>query len=941
MVRRDKDTLVNAFQEKGDVIRLVGRRSEIEIDWPDAFYVTTDHASKFPADWRQLMGEPDRGYVRVRWPDKSRESRISRLVYFNENVFQPRGISPLEADVSPIQRFLIENPTVRIAKDWKLLWYDLEAEEITNWDRPWLNRILSFSWRSSTGAKGHVRLEAKADQAERKLLEEFIRIADDHDILLAWNGSKFDDKMVQGRCAELNVPFGPELYHWLDHLWLFKRYFQRSEDGNVTASFRLDDVAAALLAEERKVDVRKIANERGYSRDKGDLFTWLWRDQPQVLREYNDQDVNLMEKVEQKTGFIGLHLAICELCRVLPRRNTLYPMTHIDGRMLQRGHAVGYHWPSRIRSEDDQPRTKARGAYVPEAVVGLHDSVAVLDFSRMYPSIILTGNMSLETLDPNGEIAIPETTPKGRPTGGIVARFRKNPEGHLPAALRGVLEFRSKFKKALAAAEPGSLEWHDAFRLSTACKILANVFYGTVLSPLARYYVHEIGEAITSFGRLLLASTIQTAENAGHPLVFGDTDSVAFSATDEQAEAIKDTFMSDVLPGIVEKTGADLGLIELGYEKRYHRIVVTASKRYAGKFAVYDGKPADPTAPFDVRGLEIVRSDVCIAARRLQRTIIEMALEGADANALWTNMRELRDDFIKGKTPVPDLVLRKGLTKQPREYKTKPLQAKVAEQMTARGLEVWIGSKIAFLMTDSGPIIPDDFDAAKGLDLQFYWNNQVYPPAHRVLEAAFPEVSWDSLRFERGYDPNQLTVFEPGTPLAKRPSPERAVMIMKERREQLGLFGQAGKVPAPKEALVVDFAKKLEAMKRNKEAEAAVTKPERPVRPAKKIAPGPGQGGSGPEKPTRPVRAAKHKGSWLVLTLAERTAEEHVDRIKLLLEEFPGEMPVKVIVEVRSSKPPSDVTLQLKLTSASPASESRLAAALRTLGVRWSLHLGG
>ncbi len=767
-----KDVLVNAIAERDGTLQLFGRAGCYEVDFPDCFFLRTKEAEKLPPEWHEHIDPPDRGFVRVHWPEPIRSggSRLGRLRYFAENLFRPLGIQTLEADVDPVQRYLIEHPKVVLNEDWRILWYDLETEAIVDWDRPWREQILSFSWASSDGRKGHVRVGALNKEAGRELLVEFVKLADRHDILIAWNGARFDDKVIRGRIVDMGIPFDPDGYHWLDHLWLFKRYWQRSEDGAVTQSFALDSIARALLGKEKKVAVKEIAFERGFRAGEGrDIYTWIWEHAPDLLREYNDQDVELMRLIEGKTNFIRLHLSICHLCRVLPTKRSQYPMTHVDGRMLQRGFEEGYHFPSKTAAvEDDREVKRARGAFVPEARVGLFDSVAVVDFARMYPSIIRAFNMSMETLDPKGELAVPDTTPHGKATGEVIARFRASPEGHLPAALRGVLEERKKYEAMMDAAAIGSDAWYDAQRLSQALKILANVFYGVILSPMSRFHVHEIGESVTSVGRYLLVETLACVERRGHLFVLGDTDSVGFVASDEEATAIKDEMNDEVLPRLIGGCGVKSSEIRVDYEKRYSRIIVTASKRYAGRFAVYKGKPADESAPIDVRGLEIVRSDVCVSARKLQRAVIERLLDGVGADDLYAWTHVAREAFVGGASDVEDLVLRKGLTKPLKEYATLPVQAKVARQMMERGMEVWTGSKIQFLMTRNGPIIPEDLKDSAELDLTLYWNKYVYAPTMRVLEAAFPDYEWKGLDYARGQDLNQLDMFDDGSPQMKK-----------------------------------------------------------------------------------------------------------------------------------------------------------------------------
>jgi DNA polymerase elongation subunit (family B) len=748
-----KDSVAHAhYDERRGSIHLVGRKGTYEVDWPDVFFLKKEDVSRLPSSF-QSRAVAEGAYARVRWPEGSRSSRRSRLEYFQESVFGPRGLFPLEADVSPVQRYFVENPKVEFSRDWRLLWFDLETERVADWDRPWESRILSFSWRSSSGLKGHVRTGALTEAAERETLETFVRIANRHDVLLAWNGDRFDFPVVKSRMNLLGVEFDPGMYHWLDHLRLFKRYYSRTEDGSVTSSFSLDKVAEAFLGE-RKVPVQERATGRGWD-GKGDLFKWIWKETPDLLKEYNDQDTDLMRKIEEKTGFIQLHFGLCRICRVLPSTYSLFPMTLVDGRMFQRGHEVGYHYPTKTRSGDDDGRfvAQARGAFVPEADVGLHESVAVLDYARMYPSIIRTFNMSLETLDPEGQLVVPDTDERGVRNGGVVARFRASPEGHLPAALRAVLEARKRYSDQQANAEVGSPAFYDAGRLSTACKVLANTFYGVILSPLSRYYRQEIGESVTSMGRYLLASTIKAAERRGHRLVFGDTDSVAIRVKDdEEAKALKDEMNELVIPEIVKEAGVPEGKSEvrIDYEKRYSRVVVTASKRYAGRFALYKGKTANDSIPPDIRGLEIVRSDVCRAARSLQREVLDAVLDGQSADALHTLVSEVKERFLDEGAPLDQLVLSKGLTKKISEYKAKTIQVKVAEQMLQAGMEVDVGQKIPFVLTERGALHPSEVDPSS-IDRVQYWNKYIYPPSERVLESAFPGFGWGRLSINPKY----------------------------------------------------------------------------------------------------------------------------------------------------------------------------------------------
>lgn len=858
--------LVHAHYERGRTIRLVDHEGEREVDYPDCFFVRSRDAARLPHSWRDFVA-PDRGgFSRVAWPEGSKGSRAARLQYFKDAVFTPRAIEPLEADVSPVQRFLVEHPEIELARDLRLLFVDLETERVEDWDRPWRSRILSFSWKRSDGRGGHVRVAAQSDLAERELLRTLARLIDRHDVVLAWNGDRFDFPVIKSRMALLEIPFDPDLVHWIDHLALFKRYYQHSEDGSVTSSFKLEAIGQAFLGE-GKVPIERVAKERGWD-GRGDMFAWTWANIPEVHREYNDQDVELMVRLEERTGFIALHQGICRLCRVLPGARSLYPMSLVDGRMLQRGYEAGYHFPSRFHEEEKRLFQKARGAYVPEAVVGVHESVAVLDYAKMYVSIICTWNMSLETLDPAGDLAVPDTDERGHRTGGTIARFRSGTEGHLPAALRGVIALRKQYAKLKEAAEVGSVAFHDAGRLSDACKVLGNTFYGVILSPYSRFYMQEIGEAITSVGRLLLSTTLRQADARRLSFVFGDTDSNAIKSGDEEARALKAAMNGEVIPELVAGCGVprERNEVAIDYEKRYARVIVTASKRYAGRYALYKGKPAAPDAPIDVRGLEIVRSDVCRAARVLQKRAILAILEPEtvpEARELRGLVLGARKEFWENGAPVEDLVIAKGMAKSIADYASKPVHVKVAERMIESGAEFGVGSKVPFLLVEGGKVLhPDEMGDGAEIDRVAYWNKYVYPPTERVLEACYPGAGWEQLHL----------------------NPKSWI----RGQFDLGLV-------------------------------------ERPVR---KVA---------ARRPTRAVRKPAPP-EIVVLTFREESVGSAV-RIRELLEAFPGECAVRVVVQVRDGER-VDVELDCPQRIADPASSPALARALAAVGASW-VPVGG
>ena len=53
-----------------------------------------------------------------------------------------------------------------------------------------------------------------------------------------------------------------------------------------------------------------------------------------------------------------------------------------------------------------------------------------------------------------------------------------------------------------------------------------NSFYGVLGTPRCRFYSPETANAITSLGQKILRWTRDTLEKRGHPVLYGDTDSL-------------------------------------------------------------------------------------------------------------------------------------------------------------------------------------------------------------------------------------------------------------------------------------------------------------------------------------------------------------------------------------------------------------------------------
>ena len=167
----------------------------------------------------------------------------------------------------------------------------------------------------------------------------------------------------------------------LDYMLLFKKYVMKQEP-----SYRLNDIG------EKYVKLGKIEYE-------GSLDT-LFKDDIKTFIEYNLRDVEIIIELEKKLKFIDLTVILCHLCHV-PYEQIYQSTVLNDGAILtylKRQDIVSPNKPTtynpalKERTENDYA-----GGYLKDPVPGLYQWVIDLDFTSLYPSIIRSLNIGIET----------------------------------------------------------------------------------------------------------------------------------------------------------------------------------------------------------------------------------------------------------------------------------------------------------------------------------------------------------------------------------------------------------------------------------------------------------------------------------------------------------------------------------------------------------------
>jgi DNA polymerase elongation subunit (family B) len=727
---------------------------------------------------RSLQEEND--WLRVCWRDAACCRKYCASL-------QANGIFSYEGNIDPVTRWMADTKASVVFG--RLGYLDLESDSRVPFSKLQEARILSWALVGSDEETAEV-LDDDADSSERALLLRLWARLDRIDQVAAWNGDKFDFPLLQARTIRHGISIPWKRWLWLDHMALFERMnAMAAESGDEKQSMALGAICQAVLGE-TKADLDASRSwdywvKGGESREK--------------LSLYNLRDALLEKKLEDKTGYIALLGTLAEACGSFPDSRGMLPTVQVENLLQRLAVERGYKFETAAKSKrySQTVDSQFRGAYVMEpAERGIVKNVHVADFSSLYPTIIRTWNMSGETKKVNRVTpprVIDDAVRAGRkpwpwdgecvaPITGVV--FKTSPEGMLSGAVAEMMRLRKSWNEKKAKATPGTSEWIDADRRSTAYKIAANSCYGAIGMPSFRHHDVDVAESVSQAGVWLIKQTIKAAEEKGLHVLYADTDSafVRGCTKEEFLEFVK-WCNSDLYPHILRLLGCEPGLINLAYEKAFERIVLISKKRYCGRYSHYKGTAATLDSKPEVKGLEYKRGDSIRLARQLQAAVVDLLVgqkNGGveDSTRYESLLKTWRARVLEQPLELDDVVITKGLSRSVDSYAVRAKKdgsnarqlphIEVAKILAQRGRDVGEGTRISYVVTNGSTrpitVIPAE-DWTGEVDREAAWESLIAPPTIRVLEAAFPEVNWSPLMAAKSvkHDESELSLFSRGS----------------------------------------------------------------------------------------------------------------------------------------------------------------------------------
>ena len=327
-----------------------------------------------------------------------------------------------------------------------------------------------------------------------------------------------------------------------------------------------------------------------------------------------------------------------------------------------------------------------KGGLVYNPIAGLYEGVAELDFTAMYPSIMVHYNVSPETVEARcceGE-QVPEL-------GTSICRHRV---GLVPETLAPLLEKRNRYKAMIRELPPGDPQRQRFERRYSAHKWLLVTCFGYLGYKNARFGRIEAHEAVSAYGREVLLQAKELVEDAGFRVLHLYVDGL-WIQRDGADQADYDRLINQ----IQNQTGLRVALEGvynwLAFLPSRTEPRVAVANRYFGAYE--DGS-------VKVRGIEARRHDTPPFIKNTQLEMLALlskaqGIEGfrAAVPRVMAYALERLSALRAGDIETRDLIVTHRLSRKADEYQVLTPAARVAIQLTAAGVELSPGEMLRFV----------------------------------------------------------------------------------------------------------------------------------------------------------------------------------------------------------------------------------------------------
>ena len=402
------------FDRQGDKIHVVERKNGERV------------FNTYPAEFVFYYEDP-KGKQKSIHGDKVTRFKTHNSKEFHKELRINSDRKLFESDINPVFRCLANNYIGQDAPELNVAFFDIEVDfdPERGYSSPAdpFNMITAISvyctWLSKMvtlviAPKGMSQEEAEATCSkfedtflftdEGEMLQAFLGLIEDADILSGWNSEGYDIPYTVNRvtrvlskddtrrfCLFKQLPkkrtferFGAENVTFdligrvhMDYMQLYRKYTYEERH-----SYSLDAIGEHEL-QERKTPYEGTLDQ-------------LYNNDFETFIEYNRQDTLLLKKLDDKLRFLDLANELAHANTVL-LQTTMGAVAVTEQAIINEAHERGMVVPNRRERLTDED-TQAAGAYVAFPQKGIHDYIGSVDINSLYPSAIRALNMGNETI---------------------------------------------------------------------------------------------------------------------------------------------------------------------------------------------------------------------------------------------------------------------------------------------------------------------------------------------------------------------------------------------------------------------------------------------------------------------------------------------------------------------------------------------------------------
>jgi len=470
-----------------------------------------------------------------------------------------------EADIPFTRRMLIDNLDEELYIEPKVVYFDIE----TNRE----NEIICLSAMTN---------DNKEFYEDQDIVPKFLKFIQGYDIITSW--TDFDLNILE-KYTKI-----PSDIYYLDLMLAFKNLWKEP-----IKNYKLETVAPLVGLE--KINIKPLRPH-----ELNNIELWL----------YNRRDTEILKELDKKFNIINYFVSLGALCKCeLSDTFTATTITDIlILRELKNRNLV-------IKTKQRSDRETYEGAYL-YIQPGRYDNVSVWDFASLYPSIIISYNMSFETIDGSGDL---------RASNGVC--FKSNPKGIVPYLCENLLKERRRLKQLYKETNDKKYDLQQR-----ALKVCVNAIYGQFAYPNSRIFNSVIAESITAVGRDVIQYVKNELDRLGYHVIYSDTDSLFIA--DDTNENTK-----EVIANIVDTYAKENGInryLSMDFEGRWDRIFLKAKKHYI-MFKEPD--------IYKIRGLGIVRGDTSQFQKDIEDYVMKSLLNDVKKTDMIRNVSAMISNIEK------------------------------------------------------------------------------------------------------------------------------------------------------------------------------------------------------------------------------------------------------------------------------------------------------